>query len=122
RFYSIDYDLFIGGWVQDYHDPETWVVGLFETGSFINFTNCSNEEIDQLIADNLSNPDNVARLAAYARVNELIVTTVCGVAPFWHENSHYLIKPNVVGMSENLSSQNAIQAGDWIAEAWGFSE
>ena len=122
RFYSIDYDLYIGGWAQDYHDPETWVVGLFETGSFINFTNCSNEEIDQLIADNLSNTDNAARLAAYARVNELIVTTVCGVAPFWHENSHYLIKPNVVGMSENAGAQDAIQAGDWLAEAWGFSE
>jgi oligopeptide transport system substrate-binding protein len=110
RFYSIDYDLYIGGWAQDYHDPETWVVGLFETGSFINFTNCSNEEIDQLIADNLSNSDNAARLA------------VCGVAPFWHENAHYLIKPHVVGMSENANSQDAMQAGDWIAEAWGFSE
>lgn len=122
RFYGIDYDLFIGGWAQDYHDPETWVVGLFETGSFINFTNCSNEEIDQSIADNQFNEDNDARLAAYARVNELIVTTVCGVAPFWHENSQYLIKPNVVGMRENAGAQDAMQAGDWIAEAWGFAE
>jgi hypothetical protein len=27
-----------------------------------------------------------------------------------------------VGMRENIAGQDAYQAGDWLAEAWGVSE
>ena len=122
RFTSEDFELFLGGWIQDYPDPENWIVGLFDTPGTLNHYNCSDADIDQLIADNISNPDNDARVAAYSEVNELIVTRVCGIAPYWVENLHYLIKPEVVGMRENMAGQDAFQAGDWIAEAWGLSE
>jgi oligopeptide transport system substrate-binding protein len=122
RFTAEDFDLFLGGWIQDYPDPENWIVGLFDTDGPLNHYNCSNAEIDSLIEENLYNQDNDARVQAYTDINELIVTTVCGIAPYWHENDHYLIKSDVVGMEENIAGQDAFQAGDWAAESWGFAE
>ncbi|HUF52291.1 MAG TPA: peptide ABC transporter substrate-binding protein [Dehalococcoidia bacterium] len=122
RFTSEDYELFLGGWIQDYPDPENWIVGLYDTDGPINHTNCSDPDIDALISENISNTDNDARVQAYNDVNALISERVCGIAPYWHENLHYLIAPEVVGMRENIAGQDAFQAGDWIAEAWGLSE
>jgi oligopeptide transport system substrate-binding protein len=122
RFTAEDFELFLGGWIQDYPDPENWIVGLFDTDGPLNHYNCSDPDIDQLIADNISNTDNDARIAAYSEVNELIVTRVCGIAPYWVENLHYLIKPEVAGMRENMAGQDAFAPGDWVAEAWGLSE
>jgi oligopeptide transport system substrate-binding protein len=122
RFTAEDFDVFPGGWIQDYPDPENWIVGLFDTDGPLNHYNCSNPEIDALIADAKFNQDNDERIDQYLQVNELITTTVCGIAPYWHENDHHLVKPNVVGMKENAGAQDAFQAGDWFCESWGFSE
>ena len=50
-----------------------------------------------------------ARIAAYERINEIIVTEVCGIFVYFHEAEHYLKKPNVVGMFENSTGQDAVQ-------------
>jgi ABC-type oligopeptide transport system substrate-binding subunit len=68
------------------------------------------------------NSDNAERLSQYREINELIVTGVCGVAPLRHAGRHWLVKPNIVGMRENLSGQDNAIAGDWAAEYWGLSE
>jgi oligopeptide transport system substrate-binding protein len=122
RFSNEQFQLFPGGWVQDYPDPENWVLGLFDTDGSLNMYNCSDEEIDALVAQARFNTNNEERIALYQEINELIVTKVCGIAPYWHENDHFLIKPEVVGMREYIAGQDAFQPGDWIAEAWGFSE
>lgn len=122
RFTAEDFWLFPGGWIQDYPDPENWIVGLFNTDGTLNHYNCSNEEIDRLIEENQFNTDNDARIEAYTRINEIISEELCGIAPYWHENDHHLIKPNTVGLRENISAQDAFQAGDWFSESWGFTE
>lgn len=122
RFTSEDFWLFPGGWIQDYPDPENWIVGLFDTDGTLNHYNCSNETIDSLIAENQFNTNNEERIAAYTEINEIITTEVCGIAPYWHENDHYLIKPDLAGFRENIGGQDAFQAGDWFAESWGFTE
>ena len=122
RFSNKQFQLFPGGWIQDYPDPENWVLGLFDTGGSINFYNCSDPDIDDLVDQARFNTNNDERIAQYQEINELIVTRACGITPYWHENNHYLISPNVVGMRENIAGQDAFQAGDWIAEAWGLSE
>lgn len=122
RFREETFDLYPGGWTQDYPDPENWIVGQYETGGVLNHYNCSNEQLDTLLADNLYNLDNVARIAAYKEINRLIVDEVCGIFVYYHEADNYLVKPNVVGMLENTTVQNAYIPGDWVAEAWGVSE
>ena len=122
RFREETFDLFPGGWTQDYPDPENWIVGLYNTDGALNHYNCSRPEIDQLIEDNEFNLNEEERIAAYERINEIIVDEACGIFVYYHEADNYLKKPNVVGMFENSSVQNAYVPGDWAAEAWGVSE
>ncbi|MGH9195576.1 MAG: ABC transporter substrate-binding protein, partial [Acidimicrobiia bacterium] len=122
RFKAEQFELTFNGWVQDYPDPENWLIGLFETKSSLNHTNCSDPDIDALMEEARFNNDNAERLRLYQDVNELIVTRVCGVAPLRNEARHWLIKPNIIGMHENLAGEDATIAGDWAAEYWGLSE
>jgi len=121
RFTDQQFELFPGGWVQDYPDPENWVLGLFDTGGSMNNYNCSDPDIDDLVEKARFNTNDDERKQQYAEINELISTRACGIAVYYHENNHWLIKPNVVGMRENLSGQDGSIAGDWNAEAWGLA-
>ena len=122
RFTEEQFELTFNGWLQDYPDPENWVIGMFETKGSLNHTNCSDPDIDALIEEARFNTDNAERLRLYQDVNELIVTRVCGLTPLRHEARHWLINPNIIGMRENLAGEDATIAGDWAAEYWGLSE
>lgn len=122
RFTDEQYELTLNGWLQDYPDPENWVIGQFETTGSSNHTNCADPDIDALIAKAQFNTNNEERLGQYQEINELIVEELCGVAPFRHDGSHWLIKPNIVGMRENLNGQDTTVAADWAAEYWGLSQ
>jgi oligopeptide transport system substrate-binding protein len=122
RFTEEQFDLFPGGWIQDYPDPENWVLGLFDTDGTLNHYNCSDPDIDALVADARANTDDEERRSQYKEINALISERLCGIAVYWHENNHWLIKPNVVGMRENLAGQDGAMPGDWAAEHWGLSE
>jgi oligopeptide transport system substrate-binding protein len=120
RFTEEQFDLFPGGWIQDYPDPENWILGQYDTEGTLNHYNCSNPDIDALVEQARFNTNNEERIEQYREIEALIVENVCGIAPYWHENNHHLVKPEVCGMKENVSGQDAFQAGDWIAEAWGL--
>jgi len=122
RFTEGQFDLTFSGWGQDYPDPENWVLGQFVTGGTLNNQNCSDPDIDELAGNAQFNPDNEERLRQYKEANELISTRLCGVIPYRHDGNHWLIKPDVVGMRENLAGQDANIAADWAAEYWGLSE
>lgn len=122
RFTAEDFDLFPGGWIQDYPDPENWILGLFDTGGTLNNYNCSDPDIDDLVEKARFNTNNEERLQQYKEINELIATRVCGIGLGLHLANHYLIKPSMVGLAENARGLDAVIAGDWIAEAWGVSE
>jgi ABC-type transport system substrate-binding protein len=121
RFTEEQFELFPGGWQQDYPDPENWILGLFDTDGTLNHYNCSDPDIDALVAEARGNTNDDERRSQYREINELIASRLCGIAVYWHENNHWLIKPNVVGMRENLAGQDASIPGDWAAEYWGLS-
>ncbi len=123
RFTAQDFELLPNsGWIQDYPDPENWILGLYDTGGTLNNYNCSDPEIDEKIEQARFNTNNEERLQLYSEINELIVTRVCGIAVGVHLANDYLIKPFVVGAAENATGLDALLPGDWIAEAWGRSE
>ncbi len=122
RFTDEQYELTLNGWLQDYPDPENWVIGQFETRGSSNHTNCAEPDLDALVATAQFNTNNEERLRQYQEINELIVEELCGVAPLKHDGSHWLIKPNIIGMRENLNGQDTTVAGDWAAEYWGLSQ
>ncbi|HET9476826.1 MAG TPA: peptide ABC transporter substrate-binding protein [Dehalococcoidia bacterium] len=121
RFREEQFDLFPGGWIQDYPDPENWIVGLFDTPGTLNHYNCSDPEIDALVEEAKVNTNDTERRQQYKDANEIISTTMCGIATYWHENNHWLRKSNVIGISEYMTGQDGAMGGDWAAEAWGLS-
>ncbi len=122
RFREETFDLFPGGWIQDYPDPENYILGQFDIDGVLNHYNCNNQQIDDLITAAEFNLDEDERIAQYEEINQLIVDEVCGIFVYYHENTHGIRAERVVGMFENSSSQNADNIGDWAAEAWGVTE
>jgi oligopeptide transport system substrate-binding protein len=122
RFREETFDLFPGGWIQDYPDPENYIVGLYDTDGVLNHYNCSNPQIDDLIGKALFNLNEEERISQYSEVNDLILDEACGIFVYYHENTHGIKATRVVGMFENSTSQNADNIGDWAAEAWGVTE
>jgi ABC-type oligopeptide transport system substrate-binding subunit len=118
RFTTEDFDLFPGGWIQDYPDPENWIIGLFDTDGGLNHYNCSDPEIDSLIEQAQFNTNNEERLSQYAEINELISAGLCGIAVWYHQGNHYLIADELGGARDFSSSQDRVLAGDWAAEEW----
>ena len=123
RFREETFDLFPGGWIQDYPDPENWVIGQFdEPGVGLNHYNCDNQEIQDLVAEHEFNLDKDARIAAYERINEIIVDRGVRHLRLLPRGGALPEEANVVGMFENSTGQDAVSAGDWAAEAWGLTE
>lgn len=122
RFTEGQFELFPGGWHQDYPDPENWIVGLFDTGGTLNNYNCSDPEIDELISKARYNTNDQERREQYKRANELISTRICGVAPMYHSLAHVLIDPRLKGVRENATSQDRVLAADWAPELWWLDQ
>ena len=110
------------GWSQDYPDPENWIISLFDTGGSNNVYTCSDKDIDALIMKAHFNTNDQERRQQYKDINKLVVTRLCGIAPYYHGAFHWLIKPYVVGMQDNATVQDSEIPGDWNAEAWGRSK
>lgn len=120
RFTEEQFELFPGGWSQDYPDPENWIIGLFDTDGGLNHYNCSDDDIDGLIEDAIFNTDNEERFEQYLEINTLISERVCGAAPMYFETQQYLVSTDVVGPKEHNTSQNRVLAGDWAIEEWSL--
>ncbi len=120
---GMKYDFLIGGWNQDYPDPEDWIDGQFNTGGSQNFTGCSNPQLDDLFNKAKVNLDNTSRIQQYKQINEIISTTVCGIAPLWNQPpQNFLISPKIDGMKENSTGQDTLIAADWNVENWSLAK
>jgi len=121
---SRNFELFApAGWNQDYPDPEDWVAGQFNTGGSQNFTDCSDPQIDSLMAKAAVNLNNDERIAQYKQINELISTKLCGIAPWWSQTVYdWLVNPKIHGMRDNSTSQDSILPSDWNVENWSVSK
>jgi oligopeptide transport system substrate-binding protein len=120
RFTNEQFQLFWGGWIEDYPDMENWVDGQFNTTGSLNHFNCSLPDLDSTIDAARYNTNEEERLSQWREAEEIIINNVCGIAPVWVENNHYLINSRIVGMSENMTGQDAFSAGDWAIEHWGI--
>ncbi len=122
KFNTHDFQLFPGGWIQDYPDPENWIVGLFNTGGGNNGYECSDPVIDAKVKQAQFDTNETERIKLYQDVNKQIVTTICGIAPYYHATLNSLISDKIVGMKENTAGQDSLFPGDWRCEAWGLKK
>ncbi len=118
RFLDEQFQLFPGGWHQDFPDPENWILGLFDTGGGLNKYNCSDPDIDALVEQAQYNTNNEQRLDQYRQINELVSTRLCGIAVIYHSAGHILISPKLKGARDFATSQDRLLAGDWAPEEW----
>jgi len=116
-FNSQNFELFIGGWQLDYPDVENPLVGLFNTGGGNNMYNCSDPEIDQAFQDAGAAKSESDHIKGYQKVEQLVVTKLCGAIPYLQEALPYLISPKIGGVNAN-GTIDAAQPGNWCAECW----
>jgi oligopeptide transport system substrate-binding protein len=115
RFQKGDFELFWGGWIQDFPDPENWIDGLWNTGGGNNHYNYSNPDLDNLLKASLHELNDEKRLANYQKMADIVNETV-GIANVYHESNNYLAKPKVGGLQP--TNNDAELPGDWHAESW----
>jgi oligopeptide transport system substrate-binding protein len=89
--------LLVGGWIQDYPDPQNWLSVYWKCDSSFaeRFAYC-NEELDAILnqADTLTDQDE--RLALYEQAGEMLVADIPG--PFLYNGTQTsLVNPNVTG-------------------------
>lgn len=119
RFGAMDYDLFPGGWTQDYPDPENWVSGLFNTGGSNNHYGASEPKLDDLLKKALFNTNEEERRKQYGDINKLLSEDPMITGPvLYQESFNYLIKPKLHGPKELANPLDAFIAGDWNIEGW----
>jgi oligopeptide transport system substrate-binding protein len=119
KFTSEDYQLFPGGWTQDYPDPENWVAGLFNTGGANNHYGVSDTKLDDLFKKALFNTNDEERRTQYREINKLLSEDPLLAGPvLYQESFNYIAKSNLKGPKENAGPLDAFLAGDWTIETW----
>ncbi len=76
RYSNSQFELFFGGWHEDYHDPENWIPELFGTNGGNNQAKYSNPKLDDLIKQAKYEQNNEKRIALYREMHKLIVEDV----------------------------------------------
>jgi oligopeptide transport system substrate-binding protein len=122
RFNSGDFQIVLGGWGEDYPDPENWILGLYETGGSINKQSCSMKEIDDTVAKAKFDQKDEERRQLYRDAEKLVVTNVCGMAPMWQVGFHAVVKPYIKGMIESKKPDDKQVPGDNLVEFWTTSK
>ena len=116
-FNSENFELFMGGWQNDYPDPENSLISLFDTGGANNKYNCSDPDIDAKLAAASTETDNAERIQFLQEAETLIVTKLCGVASVYQTASLYLVNSRIGGVKPN-AQLDAAMPGDWCPECW----
>lgn len=98
--------LLVGGWIQDYPDPQNWLSVFWTCDStFAERVGYCNEEFDALVNQADQEFDEAARLALYQQAGEILVNDVPG--PFLYNlSTNVLVKPEVTGYTATALDVN----------------
>ncbi len=122
RFNSGEFQLVLGGWHQDYGDPENWMLGLWETGGSINKTNTSVSALDDLLDDARFNQNDEERRGQYLEAEDVLLKGANGIAPIYFRTNHFLIKPYIGGIEGNTTTNDSQMPAAWHPEFWTTSK
>lgn len=93
-------EMYYIGWVADYPHPQDFLEVLFRTGAEYNWGDYSNAQVDALLDQAGTEPDNDKSLDMYRRVEQMLVDDAACL-PLWFAQSYVLVKPHVRGYSLN---------------------
>ncbi len=91
-----EYALYISGWIADYPDAENFIDLLFHSASSQNHIGYANPEVDALLEQARTEPDEAERAALYQQA-ELLILADAPWVPLTHGISYILVKPWVQG-------------------------
>lgn len=89
--------LFVGGWIQDYPDPQNWLSVYWKCdATFAKRFGYCNPEFDEIVAKADAELDEATRMELYQQAGEILVADAPG--PFLYNLSNQvLVNPNVTG-------------------------
>ncbi len=73
RYSNSQFELFYGGWHEDYHDPENWLPELFGTGGGNNQDKYSNSKFDDLMKQAKFELNNEKRIDLYRQGHKILM-------------------------------------------------
>jgi len=111
------FDLLPGGWQNDYPDPESSLIGNFDTGGMNNLRGCSDPEIDSKLQAAAAEEDNSKRISLLQDAEDLVIGTLCGVIPLYQPSFVFLVSDGIGGI-EPSGGIDASLPGDWCPECW----
>ncbi|MDE2835929.1 MAG: peptide ABC transporter substrate-binding protein [Chloroflexota bacterium] len=96
-----------GGWVADYPDPENFLDLLLHShaleGKYVN------DGFDSLIESARTERDRETRLRMYGEAEQLLIDEA-GIFPLFHVNDYVLVRPRVQGFRVNALGQPDVSA------------
>jgi oligopeptide transport system substrate-binding protein len=95
--------LFVGGWIQDYPDPQNWLSVYWTCdATFAERVGYCNEEFDALVAQGDTTVDPVERLTFYEQAGEILVADQPG--PFlYNQTQLFVVNPAITGYTPTAS-------------------
>lgn len=88
--------VFRAGWCYDYPDANNYLYETMRSDSAFNYAGFNNAEFDQLVDEARLSTDPDARLANYARAEEILVSEVAAIAPLYWHVTRQIVKSDVV--------------------------
>lgn len=90
------YGMYISGWIADYPDAQNFLDVLFHSASAQNHLGYANPQVDALLEEARTEPDEERRASLYQQA-ELLILADAPWAPLTHGISYVLVKPWVQG-------------------------
>jgi oligopeptide transport system substrate-binding protein len=100
RYSNSQFELAIGGWHEDYHDPENWLPVLLQSDSTNNQWKYSNAKFDELVKQARFEQNNEKRIDLYRQAHKLALEDAA-VGPLYSRTSNVVVSPKVKGFKPN---------------------
>ncbi len=91
-----DFDIVLSGWGPDYNDPLTFA-DLYASWNLNNRGRFANERVDALVRQAQSSTDNVARMAAFGEIQQILFDEVAMIGNY-ERGRVYATDPRVKGI------------------------
>jgi len=122
RYNATQFQIVVGGWQEDYPDPENWMLGLWQNPSSQNKTKTNVAALDTILKQATYDQNDTERRQLYQQSEKLLLDGANGIAPLYHSGQHRLVKPYITGMKEEKRASDTFVPGDWNPEYWKTSK
>ena len=108
--------LFVGGWIQDYPDPQNWLSVYWTCNATFakRFSYC-NKQLDEIVAKADVELDPAKRTQLYEQAGQILIDDVPG--PFiYNRTNTFLVKPFVKNIVPTTADSSSGWPGQWASQ------